>query len=463
MDDVVVVLPGITGSVLRKDGKDVWAVSAGSVWNAIRTLGKSITSLQLDDDPPDVDDLGDGVVASAVMPDLSIVPGLWKIDGYGKLIESIKAAFAVEEGRNFFPFPYDWRRTNRVAARQLGSRSQEWLTRWRDDGHPDAKLVLIGHSMGGLVARYFLECLGGWRDTRLLLTFGTPYRGSLNAVGFIAHGMAKKAGPLTLVDLSKLIRSFTSVYELLPVYPCIDTGDGDLRRVVEVEGMPNLDPVRAASARQFHDEIRQAVERNRQDADYVERGYLVRPVVGMFQPTTQSASLSGGKVKLLRTYKGADQDGDGTVPRVSATPLELSNQSIEVYIADRHASLQNNDPVLVQVEGLLSGLALDLSAYYATKVRVGLEVDDLYAADEQVTVRAYPENPAVSLEAVLEQAGDGVVVQRAPLPDVPDGDGWRAATFGPLPAGSYRVRVMGGAQVDPVADVFLVAPAAEEG
>jgi pimeloyl-ACP methyl ester carboxylesterase len=39
------------------------------------------------------------------------------------------------------------------------------------------KLILVGHSMGGLVARYFLECLEGWRDTRRLVTFGTPYRG----------------------------------------------------------------------------------------------------------------------------------------------------------------------------------------------------------------------------------------------------------------------------------------------
>ena len=29
MRDVVVVLPGITGSVLQKDGKDVWNVTSG--------------------------------------------------------------------------------------------------------------------------------------------------------------------------------------------------------------------------------------------------------------------------------------------------------------------------------------------------------------------------------------------------------------------------------------------------
>ena len=63
------------------------------------------------------------------------------------------------------------------------------------EGSPDAKLVLVGHSMGGLVARYFLECLDGWRDTRRLVTFGTPYRGSLNALNFLVHGLQKKLGP----------------------------------------------------------------------------------------------------------------------------------------------------------------------------------------------------------------------------------------------------------------------------
>jgi hypothetical protein len=35
--------------------------------------------------------------------------------------------------------------------------------------------------MGGLVARYYLEVLGGWEKCRALFTFGTPHRGSLNA------------------------------------------------------------------------------------------------------------------------------------------------------------------------------------------------------------------------------------------------------------------------------------------
>jgi alpha-beta hydrolase superfamily lysophospholipase len=105
----------------------------------------------------------DGVTAPLVIPDLHLVPGLRKIAGHSKLSGYLQRQFAVTPGKNFFTFPYDWRR--------------------------EARLTLVGHSMGGLVARYFLECLDGWRDTRRLVTFGTPYRGSLNAVNFLVHGM----------------------------------------------------------------------------------------------------------------------------------------------------------------------------------------------------------------------------------------------------------------------------------
>ena len=40
--DLVVVLPGILGSTLARDGQQVWAPSSGAVWQAIRSFGASI-------------------------------------------------------------------------------------------------------------------------------------------------------------------------------------------------------------------------------------------------------------------------------------------------------------------------------------------------------------------------------------------------------------------------------------
>ena len=38
MRDVIVLLPGIMGSVLQKDGKDAWALSGGALIAALRSL-----------------------------------------------------------------------------------------------------------------------------------------------------------------------------------------------------------------------------------------------------------------------------------------------------------------------------------------------------------------------------------------------------------------------------------------
>ena len=74
LGDVVVLLPGILGSALERDGKEVWAPTPGAIGRALFTLGRSVSGLRLDTDPIDVDDV-DGVVATRLMPDVHIVPG----------------------------------------------------------------------------------------------------------------------------------------------------------------------------------------------------------------------------------------------------------------------------------------------------------------------------------------------------------------------------------------------------
>jgi pimeloyl-ACP methyl ester carboxylesterase len=451
MTDVVVLLPGITGSVLQKDGKDVWAVSPGAALQALVSFGHSISDLELHDDG----NLDDGVTAPRVMPDIHLIPGLWKIDGYGKVSRYIQQTFGAKLGRNYFEFPYDWRRDNRVAARQLKEKSDEWLFQWRKE-HPEAKLILIGHSMGGLVSRYFLECLDGWRGTRMLVTFGTPYRGSVNAIEFIVRGMRKGFGPVTLLDLSKMLRSFTSVYQLLPVYPCYQADQGQkLVRVSESTGIPNLDPDRAKAAEAFHREIEQAVEKHLDDDEYMRDRYAIHPIVGTFQPTNQSARRAGETVEILREYKGEDRDGDGTVPRDSATPIEFKHEEGAMFASERHASLQNLDAALVQLSGLLTGH--DTAAFKdLPRTAISLDLEDAYAADEPIRVRVRSEDPSDGVVAVAVDAETGREVGRVGLPS--GLDEWREAEIPPAPPGTYRLTASGGPIAQPVTDVFVVAP-----
>ena len=444
MADVVVVLPGITGSVLRDSrGRDVWAPTAGAAARALVTLGRNLADLELRDGDAD-----DGVTAPMMVPDLHLIPGLWKIDGYSKLSAYLQREFALTPGRNFFTFPYDWRRDNRVAARRLKEQASRWLHEWRLES-PDAKLILVGHSMGGLVARYFLECLDGWRDTRQLITFGAPYRGSLNALNFLVHGMRKQLGPVPVVDLSRLLRSFPSVYQLLPIYPCLDQGDGNLIRVSQAAGLPYVDSGRAQAADGFHREIERAAAAHLDDEEYRRHRYTIHLIVGTFQATLLSARRSGDEVEMLGTYPGFTPDGDGTVPRVSATPIEFGREQGAMYAAERHGSLQHNDGVLVQLAGLLSGQ--DTSAVRAGAA-AGLELDDAFGPGEPVTFRFRAADPMAQLTAVITAAPAGTEVTRLQLGAAGE---WRGAELAPPRPGTYRLTVAGDG-VEPVTDTFVV-------
>ena len=452
MRDVVVCLPGVVGSVLRKDGRDIWNISGGALISALTTLGRSIQDLKLEQDPVDVDDLGDGITAPEVIGDVHLIPGFWKIDGYTKMLRYIEETFDVTRGQNLFEFPYDWRRDNRVAARRLRRESRTWLNEWRaSSGADDAKLVLVGHSMGGLISRYFLECLDGWRDTRTLVTFGTPYRGSLNALDTLANGLKIK-----FFDLSEIARSLTSIYQLLPTYPCYDSGNGDLAYVDESD-VPNLDRTKAKAALDFHREIRAAVDAHLEDQAYVDGRYGLGRIVGIKQPTQQSARRDGNGVKLLRTIGGDDPGGDGTVPRPSATPLEYEDDQGAAFSAERHASLQNDDHVLLQLTGVLTGNSINWSQFKdaVPMIDVALDVDDLYSASEAVVVRARPDRePSDRLVAIAVDVETGEERARQALS--PRDGGWHEGELGPLPEGVYRVTAFGAGTVEPVTDLVTV-------
>lgn len=453
--DLVILLPGITGSVLAdRRGREVWAPSAGAVWRAITSLGGSITGLELAADGGD-----DGVTATRLVPDVTLVPGLVKIDGYTRIERQLVERLGLVPGQNFHTFPYDWRLDNTRNAERLQAQAMGWLRAWRE--HPgcgQARLVLIGHSMGGLISRWFVECLGGWEHTRALVTLGTPHRGSLNAVGFIENGMKKGIGPLGL-DLGPLLRSYPSVYQLLPIYPCIES-DAGLERVEDAAAADRLrrvDAARAREARAFHTAITEAQKRNAAIDRYVGDGYTLVPIVGSEQPTAQSARVVGGRCSLVTTLGGQDLGGDGTVPRPSATPIDLEGRGREIYAAETHGAIQNNDATLASLVGLLTADRIDWRRFQQASDRASLsvEMDDVLVGGEPLVVRAHASEGSPRLSVRLQNLADGTDVDEALSRDTARDDGASTGEFA-LPPGTWRATVHGDG-VAPVSDLVVVA------
>ncbi|MCU0535730.1 MAG: lecithin--cholesterol acyltransferase [Hydrococcus sp. Prado102] len=423
MKDIVVILPGIMGSVLQKDGTDLWNASRQTIWQIVSSLGNKVKDLKLEGDDPNGGDLGDGIKPTRLIADTYLIPGFGGfgklVDGYNKTSELITNNFDVIEGNiyedpedeaaNFYHFPYDWRRDNRANARILKRLLDKRLKTWRDRENKDAKVILLAHSMGGLISRYYLEVLGGWQDCKALFTFGTPYRGSVMAINILANGLKK--GRLDLGELLKLnevIPTLTSIYQLLPRYRALKI-DNDFYRVAESPvQLPKIDRTKAMDALKFHNEIDDAADVNQKNSVY-RNSFVTCPIVGVVQPTMQSAELADGVItvsEVLPTWLSDRPhlaDGDSTVPQVSATPVQMDDMETILmvdFIAESHGALQKQPNTLLNllkriqvaqsasqedVRGAVNGVA-------PRGIRglqgIGLSLDDLYLVNEPITMRA---------------------------------------------------------------------------
>jgi len=96
---------------------------------------------------------------------------------YGKqFVQSFQKASYVRDTDLFVAF-YDWRKSVRDSAFAY---LKPWINRAKQQsGKP--KVILIGHSMGGLVARSYIQSKEYAGDVERLITLGTPHRGSAQA------------------------------------------------------------------------------------------------------------------------------------------------------------------------------------------------------------------------------------------------------------------------------------------
>ncbi|MEV8587868.1 alpha/beta fold hydrolase [Streptomyces sp. NPDC051180] len=90
------------------------------------------------------------------------------------------------ESLNYSPLTCDLR----AAAEELGRRVEEIRAR---TGH--AEVDIVGHSLGGLVARYYVQRLGGDARVRSLVMLGTPHSGTSVAPLADAHPLVRQMRP----------------------------------------------------------------------------------------------------------------------------------------------------------------------------------------------------------------------------------------------------------------------------
>ncbi len=215
---LVVVLPGIGGSVLSRADGPAWATTKEVLRGALIRPG----GLDLDREP--------ALEPTALVGTFTALGGLLHIQGYEGLEEHLRRTFrepVVHTYRRRIPipnnvdvllFPYDFRRSIRVAAEALADAVEQALMEVSKQAR-HKRVIVIAHSMGGLVARYWLGPLGGAPLCAALLTLGTPHRGAPKALDWLINGAG--VGRLRHPGVTRVLRGWPSMYELLPQYAAV--------------------------------------------------------------------------------------------------------------------------------------------------------------------------------------------------------------------------------------------------
>jgi pimeloyl-ACP methyl ester carboxylesterase len=229
----VILIHGMLGSrLIRPDGREAWP---GSAW---RLLFDDYDSLAFDIDPETLEPRAGNLVVGGITDRAagrdfyaSIIRVLQQAGGY----ELAEVGKPPPARNSLYVFTYDWRRDNVATARALDA----FIERVRaDHADPALKVDVIAHSMGGLIARYYLRYgtadvlddnefpvnnHGAGRIRRMIL-LGTPNLGSAKAIRSFLEGYDIGFGSLP----PEVVATFPSAYQLLPhsIVPWIVTAEG---------------------------------------------------------------------------------------------------------------------------------------------------------------------------------------------------------------------------------------------
>ena len=219
----VILIHGMMGSRLtdKNSGKEVW------VGNLSKLVFSNYEDIALEIDPDSLLPKPSSLITSGL---LDTVVGK---DFYAGITDTLKSAggyqFAdvgvkqLSSARNYYVFTYDWRQDNIQTVRKLS----EFIEQIRlDYANPDLKVDLVAHSMGGLIARYYLRYgdedtldsndfdinLSGSERVRRIILLGTPNLGSVGALHSFISGV--KIGARTIP--TETVATMPSAYQLFP-------------------------------------------------------------------------------------------------------------------------------------------------------------------------------------------------------------------------------------------------------
>lgn len=193
----VIFIPGIMGSILKDQSTNK------TVWGRL-TMGVSRLIALPINAPFNAVNLvtgNDNLVPAGILDKYTLFPGLVEVEVYDNVRRIAMQAGGFIKDKDSFAFSYDWRKDPVEAAKQLGTLIDRIKLQ---SGDPNLKVNLVCHSLGGLIARYYIkygtaDVLGqnplppptytGAKNINIVIMLGTPNDGSMESFHRLDQGL----------------------------------------------------------------------------------------------------------------------------------------------------------------------------------------------------------------------------------------------------------------------------------
>lgn len=362
----LILIPGIAGSELKTTEMTIWNEDNGhggiftNIYPAEKVWVNNIEAVKLgNDDYFDILKMfDDGKTSQA---NLALTGNLF--DGYQETI-----SFFVSNGytlnKDFFLFPYDWRRDIALSSPLLDQKINEIKTQTGS-----TKVDIIAHSMGGLVARNYISDTAKAKNVRKLFTLGTPHLGAVESLKNIVYGgcLTKLSFVAPFIclgvasaEVKDVLQNMISGYELAPsreYFNFYNNGDKDHPYPYQDNDKTlNYDETKSLLTSKSHNtslftpaEAFHSLDKSLTNTNGVE----ITNIAGSGRPTL-------GQIREKNNKKdGFTINGDETVPLFSASLNDSGkNKSLlgdaqVFYTKQEHGGLVGSGPALNLVKNIL--------------------------------------------------------------------------------------------------------------
>ena len=231
-------------------------------------------------------------------------------------------------GKRLIAFAYDWRRDNAVSAERLAEQLDLLAS--------DDEIVLLAHSMGGLICRYLIEsgdyAVRPWfKQIKQLITMGTPHHGAASALKMVA-GMEDNVG-----IKKDEVKQFTDDPRYAAAYQLVASSDSGMTVTAGLRNklIKNLDAFdeRIVTKYQLSTENIRAARRFWSKLDLAKRpshvGYFA--ILGSAHRTLSRMEWTGRELREVQSKAS----GDGTVPITGAQLFSVPHS----FSQKNHASI----------------------------------------------------------------------------------------------------------------------------